>query len=169
MHVNCSVVHTYPTVDLPSYEAISHPQIREAIEHLINTDEQVRKGQEVDRRLKVGHSVDELTPQEIADAVTAAREAGAMRAKVQGQFHEAISKHHAEWREQVTKQAGKDRSAILKDAKSLLAKVSEFEINAGLAEMVNRGTTLEWKYPAEADSINGVQNALNALIAKLDG
>lgn len=168
MHLHMAVSHAYPTIEIPSFDAISHPQIREAIQSLIDTDDQVRVGHSVNNRLKAGHNIDELTPQEIADAVAAAREGNTLRANAQAKFSATLNQHHGEWREQAAKRATQDRAAVLKHARALLDALNAFEVNAGISEMLEHGVRLQWKPSAECNEIWSAQQALTALVARIE-
>jgi hypothetical protein len=159
---------SHPGVALPNLEIIGHTKIREAIANFVDTERRVRDGHDVDGRLKAGHRLDELTPEQIAEAVATARNADGLRAEATNHLVGALGEHHGAWLADATARRDKAAAQVIKTAKAALAAISEFELLAGVLRMIEdtpgRPT---WRAPREGAESHEAGQSLQALIDRL--
>jgi hypothetical protein len=167
--INTVLISEFPRIELPDLDVIGEPNVRAAVEHRVDTYARVREGHDVNGRLQAGHRLDDYSPEQIADFVKASRDGDGLLAEATGQFREALAAHHGAWRQDAAKRADKARAATAKAARAALEALAEYERQAGTVAMLDAsGAELMWRRPADSFEIGGAQNALRALLARLD-
>lgn len=166
MNVQASGVRQ--NVMLPSLDLVTQPKIRDAVAAAVDTEQRIRTGFDIDGRVKAGHPLDELSADEIAAGITAAREANGLRAGAEQQLQAAIDEYLGEWIEGTQARKAKVAAQVLKTAKATLAALEEFELIAGMAQMLaDHPARLSWKAPREGLEVGTAATALRAVIDRL--
>lgn len=164
------LVSDNPPVSLPSSAVIGEPTIRKATEHYVATMAAIMHGHGVANRLKAGHQIDELSPQQIADAVTASRAAGELRATAVAGLQDAINGKVGAWIKDATTQSAKAKETALAAARAALDAIDNLEIRSGVTEMLDRHPgRVVWEAPRTGGiEISNAQQALRVLVERLE-
>lgn len=159
-----------PPVRLPSSAVIGEPTIRKAVEHYADTIATVRQGHDVSNRLQAGHAIDELSPQQIADAVTASRASDELRAGAAQRLHDALNGKLGAWVKDAQTQRAKAKETALQTIRAALDSIDNLEIVAGVVEMLDRHPgRIVWEVPRSVGvDIGNAQQSLRALVDRLE-
>lgn len=158
----------YPAVALPSLDSVTEPHIREAIEHLVNTNTLVREAHDVAGRLEAGHRIDELAPETIAEMVTVSRDAQNRLGAARANYVETLGKHRGQWTEDTAKSVTKARATVIKTATQLLEQIDGLEVQGGTLNALNANSPeLKWTPLAETFELGQAQHALRILVDRL--
>lgn len=163
------LISDYPAVSLPSYDAISQPAMRAAVEQLIGTYNTVREAHEVNNKLKAGHQLDKYSPQQIAEMVEISRDGAGRLNQAREAYMEALGQHRGAWAAENDKKLAKARAAVRKLATDLAGHLNDLEVFSGVSEMLAMGSPeLKWRQPAGNYEMGEAQKAMGALLAFLD-
>lgn len=158
----------YPAVALPSSDVISNPKIREAAEQHVGALQRVSEAHAIAGKLKAGHNLDDLTPDQIASAIATSRDGLTVQAEARERLLEALGQHRAEWTEDTAKQAAKAHTAAVKALRSAQSALDEYELRSGVLAMLNSGSPELKMRPSDAVyEIGAVRQPLAAVIDKL--
>lgn len=158
----------YPAVSLPSADVISNPKIRAAAEQHVGALQRVSEAHAIAGKLRAGHQLDDLTPDQIASAIATSRDGLTVQATAREGLLEALGQHRAEWLADTEKRAAKAHAAALKAARAARDALDEYEVTNGLLAMLNSGSPELKLRPSDAVfEIGAVRQPLAAVIDKL--
>ncbi len=163
------LISDYPAVSLPSYDAISQPAMRAAVEQLIGTYDTIREAHDVNSKLKAGHQLDKYSPQQIAEMVEISREGAGRLNAAREAYMAALGQHRGTWQVENDKRLAKTRTAVRKLAAELAGHLNDMEVYSGVSEMLAVGSPeLKWRPPAGTFEMGSAQQAMQGLLAFLD-
>lgn len=169
MHMQM-ITSSYPAVSLPSADVITQPAIRKAAENHVAALQRVIDSHAIVGRLKAGHNIDNLTPEEIATAITVSRDGLSVQADAREGLLSALGEHRHEWVEDTEKRTAKAHAAALKALKTARDALDTYETLAGVLGMLSSGSLeLRWKPGDAVYEIGAVREPLAAVIDKLTG
>lgn len=168
MHMQL-LTSAFPTVSLPSADAITHPAIREAVQIHVGAMERVIASHTIAGKLRAGHQLDDLSPEQVAEAIALSREGDTFQAVARERLLEALAKHRGEWVQDTDKRVTKARNDVVKALTAAKAALDEYELRSGVQAMLNSGSPeLKWRAATEFEvgaATAPIQAALDRLTA----
>lgn len=159
----------YPhRMQLPALEHLHSPKMAAAIAAFIDTRDQVYAARDIATRHKAGHRIDDMTPEQIADAVRVGRETDRVDLAY-AHVRETLNAELDAWHAATSAARKKAFTAARKAAAAMLAALdvaAREEVVLAMLEQAPASLTVR---PGPAYSaIQATHNALGELLAALD-
>lgn len=169
MPISQVMISTYPKVNVPTLAAISSTPIRDAVAHRVEVFNEVLAAHAISGAVRSGNALPaDMPATEVSRLVILSGESDAAIAEAVARYVAALDQHGAAWKADANKRLGKARTDAIRAVNNALAALAEFEIAAGVAEMLDKGgVELVWKPPAEVFELHAAVQPLQTVLDRL--